>query len=576
MHNPHTLGRIALLIPFLLVISLNGPKVLANPPAYPYEEEVLPAQSAEETTAVIDDDEVGEILPVSIIDTENGPCCTNQGCETGSCRAARVFHDADAACAAGCAAGQSCRCETGSKLVHLFDGCLLDNGFSLCGEGGLSAWSEQFKNIPLNRSNRCGLLGDATLSFGGQLRYRYMDEENRLRPGGPARSTYDLWRWRNHLDLDTRLVRGYVEMIDASIFGEEMAPLGIDLNRWDILNAFADFKIAERDGKTTIFRVGRQELLFGKQRLISPLDWSNTRRNFEGFRFSSPGKVWDVDIFITRPVNTATGNGPLSRFDNQPDFGDQSRTLNGVYTTYKGWENNTVDLYWIFLDETEPVAAAADGQRHTFGLRWATSRSVEDQCCEAVRKWDIEIEGAYQGGNDNDATGAFHTVKAGFFTSVLSHTWLQVPWTPKITGLYYWGSGDDDLTDDENNTLSTLFPLGHAYWGLIDNFSGQNLQDFSVQGTVKPTKKTTLLLAWHYFNLANSGDALYNIAGARLGTPGTGNHLGQELDFVATYACNANLNFQLAYFWFGYGEFVDNNLPRDDASQFYFQATLDY
>jgi hypothetical protein len=47
-----------------------------------------------------------------------------------------------------------------------------------------------------------------------------------------------------------------------------------------------------------------------------------------------------------------------------------------------------------------------------------------------------------------------------------------------------YGSGDDDPTDGDNNTVSTLYPLGHAYWGIIDNLNGQNLLDYSLQGSL--------------------------------------------------------------------------------------------
>ena len=48
--------------------------------------------------------------------------------------------------------------------------------------------------------------------------------------------------------------------------------------------------------------------------------------------------------------------------------------------------------------------------------------------------------------------------------------------------------------DTETNTVSILYPLNHAYWGIIDNLSGQNLIDYSVHATVKPTDKLTATL----------------------------------------------------------------------------------
>jgi hypothetical protein len=121
------------------------------------------------------------------------------------------------------------------------------------------------------------LFDESCVSVGGELRYRFMNEANRLRPGGPGRSTYELWRWRNYVDVKASdEVRVYVEMLDASIFNQELPVTPIDLNRWNIQNAFVDIKLAERDGRPVIFRAGRQELLYGAQHLISPLDWGNT------------------------------------------------------------------------------------------------------------------------------------------------------------------------------------------------------------------------------------------------------------------------------------------------------------
>ncbi|MDA1018240.1 MAG: alginate export family protein [Planctomycetota bacterium] len=104
-----------------------------------------------------------------------------------------------------------------------------------------------------------------TYSVGGQLRFRYMDENNRLRPGGPGRSTYNLWRFTPHLEFKRGDdFTGYVQAIDASIFNHELPITGIDENRSDLLQYYADFKVADGDGKLR-FRVGRQFLKYGSQ-----------------------------------------------------------------------------------------------------------------------------------------------------------------------------------------------------------------------------------------------------------------------------------------------------------------------
>ena len=123
-----------------------------------------------------------------------------------------------------------------------------------------------------------------------------------------------------------------------------------------------------------------------------------------------------------------------------------------------------------------------------------------------------------------------------------------------------------------------MFPLGHAYWGILDNLSGQNLIDYSAQLDLKPTKKLGVTSAYHLFNLASSGDRVYNVAGAPVGAPGHGTNLGQELDTYGYYAFNPNFDIQMGYSWFWYGSVITGQAAthRQDASQAYIQTSLRY
>ncbi len=139
------------------------------------------------------------------------------------------------------------------------------------------------------------------------------------------------------------------------------------------------------------------------------------------------------------------------------------------------------------------------------------------------RVWDIDAEGGFQFGEDND-----QDVRAGFATE----SWAipeECSWSPRISGLLFYGSGDNSPTDGQNNTFYTMFPLGHAYWAISDNLSGQNLLNYGIQADVKPTAKTGITTAYHFFNLASDGDRAYNVAGLRWvlrGTDQPGSGLG--------------------------------------------------
>src|SRR5262249_47020938 len=126
-------------------------------------------------------------------------------------------------------------------------------------------------------------IGDNWLfSVGGEERVRYMNEvDSRLNKAGTD-NIYELYRTRVYGDLWYRNVfRIYAEFLDANIVNQDLPPAPIDRVRPTFLNLFADLKVFEFEDKPVYIRGGRQELLYGSERLISPLDWANTRRTFQ-------------------------------------------------------------------------------------------------------------------------------------------------------------------------------------------------------------------------------------------------------------------------------------------------------
>ena len=71
-------------------------------------------------------------------------------------------------------------------------------------------------------------------------------------------------------------------------------------------------------------------------------------------------------------------------------------------------------------------------------------------------------------------------------------------------------------------------------------------------------------------------DRIYNIASTAL--PGSGqSSIGNKLDLVGTYTYSKSFNIQLGYFWFFFGDAVDEgSLARSDAEPFYLQATYSF
>jgi hypothetical protein len=459
--------------------------------------------------------------------------------------------------------------------IQPWKGVFYENDFSFKNDPN-HKWllGEDFKDLVLDDLPPWEWAAEETrFSYGGELRYRLMDEVNRLRPGDRIRANYDLWRWRQYVDLKgTGAYRVYADMIDASMFRNPLPATGIDINRWDLQNAFVDLNLFELEEGPLWFRVGRQELIYGSQRLISPLDWANTRRNFDGLKVFHRGSAWDLDFWWVRPVNTGTpGDGPVARFDNSFDSPNMNHFLMSAWATSKGSENSTRDFYWIWDRNHQRLGARfPGGNRHTLGTRWLVNRPV--RCDDVVERiWHAEVEGGYQFGDDFGKN-----VNAGFVTGGVGHTWTELPWEPNLWIFYDWASGSRDLQGGTSQTFNQLYGLVHAFLGQIDNIARQNISDINGRLTFKPHRKLTVQGQFHWFDLANENDVLYTISGAPFGEPRRGRHVGEELDLVGTFTLNPNLNVQIGYFWFWYGAFVQNNSPRDKAEQFYLMTTLNY
>ena len=97
--------------------------------------------------------------------------------------------------------------------------------------------------------------------------------------------------------------------------------------------------------------------------------------------------------------------------------------------------------------------------------------------------------------------------------------------------------------------------MGHKYFGFFDGLSRQNLIDYNVRVTAQPTDKLRLLAWFHWFDLDEGNDAVYNIAGAQFVPAGQagGTNVGQELDLTAKYTFCPNVELIVGHSWFWNG-----------------------
>jgi hypothetical protein len=242
---------------------------------------------------------------------------------------------------------------------------------------------DRLKFIPLTRD------GSVWLSIGGQARERGEYFRHYLFGSSEPEETdaYLLSRYRLSADLH---VTPYFRM-----FAEGKSSLALDrdleggrttayVDELDLFNGFADVMIPLGDQASVTLRGGRQELIFGSQRLVGPGDFTQVPHTFEGGAGFLRIFDWVITGFWAQPVVV-----DKYRFDKStPD-----QELFGAFATGPlHLLPVNLDLYW--LDASNRIAAfngtTGRERRHTLGGRlWGKI---------AATGLDFEVEGAAQFG----------------------------------------------------------------------------------------------------------------------------------------------------------------------------------
>lgn len=394
--------------------------------------------------------------------------------------------------------------------------------------------NDDFKHIALNDS------GENWLSVGGHVRYRG-EYWNGLGFNDANDDSFHLARATLHTDWhfgdDWRV---FVEVktansTDRDLPGERRP---LDVDTFALQQAFVDYQTGN-----SRFRVGRQALSFGRQRLVSPLPWGNTLRTWEGARYDYLGDTWKTTAFATRFV-------PVRQYERNRS--DKDQQFSGIYTQGKVAQWRT-DFYIYNLSDKD------DRDIYTYG----------SYISRATDSWDFNIEVAVQTGDDalnRDMSSAMLATELGF---KFNHDVVK-----RISIGFDYASGDDDPTDNDNDTFDQLFPLGHAYLGYADHIGRRNILAGNIAANLKLSQKVSAKVALHTFHKAEREDAIYNAGGAVL-RPGNANgdrHIGNELDVVFTYKHDRHAKFDLGFSFIQASDAIDETANNENVAFAYFSA----
>jgi hypothetical protein len=424
-------------------------------------------------------------------------------------------------------------------------------------------------------------------------------------------------------------VSAFIELDSYDIWGEDFrsnyltgvdsrASTGDDV---EVYQAYIEAK--EMWGTGLQARIGRQEIKWGSGWLLGTND---KNAFFRGLSFDAVRLTYATDQFSVEALwAKLVENSPLQ------EDGDQD--LYGVYASYKGIENVSLDAYWLFVRDADATryqnallgVLDAGGNvvgwkpsvidTHTIGLRGAGTLGAFDFEAEAAYQWVdwdqpvleydaygrllVDVYGMPligERGVDSDAWAG---------NGELGYT-FDMNFTPRVfLGGAYFSGDDNDLPFDRlfSNWEYTQFYQSYAvlvdqYYGLFGGCQGLNDQLYANLSnfwtaragvSVMPTESLKIQLSAAYLALDEGVGRLGNGLNGLLIVDRGGwpvvvdddSDLGWEVDLTASYAYTSDLTFEVGYAHFFVGDALDTQviLPDRHNNPFvarYDQDDLDY
>jgi hypothetical protein len=402
--------------------------------------------------------------------------------------------------------------------------------------------------------NRANERLPAWLRLRGEFRER-LEGFDGLGFNGTREDLYWLTRVRvNATATPSRFVSFQAQVQDARVARKTVGPTAAPFQApFDLRQAFAD--VGSSTGALSV-RLGRQELVYGEQRLVGHVAWLNAARTFDAAKVTFRTKAFSVDAFGASVVRTL-----VDEFDKS---GAGNRFAGAYATTAKLIPHGTVEPYLFWkrdVNLTGELGGAATLQHSTIGVRLVGRMPA---------RLDYGIEMALQrgslGSEDVKAWAGHWQLRESF----------PGPGAAKLTGEYNFASGDEDPADGVRGTFDQLYPTPHDKTGLADQIAWKNIHHARAGFEVSPFKATPVTLNYHSWWLAESRDAVYNVGNAPLGRIPTGaadRHVGQELDLQVTRAITPQIQVAGGYAHIFTGAFLEQATPGASYSHPYVMVT---
>lgn len=414
-------------------------------------------------------------------------------------------------------------------------------------------------------------------------------------------------------------VSGFIELISQEEWGTDFPSdyiTGVDGRRGADVGMHQVY-IQTRDtwGLPVQLRIGRQELAFGNEWLVSPnLDPDPfVATSFDGIRLTYEADAFTVDAFATL----------LSEDGFAEEDGNVS--FYGLYGSYRGLQDMEIDAYYLFLRDAREIhdtqfVAAVEWVEELFGLDQygpTTLHTVGLRVAGLRGGWDWYGEAAIQWG-DADAIGSlFKPLGTYGDTDARFSNWgangevgytFDTQYSPRVylAGAYYGADDNRDISfvewinpfyrPEASVAFNRLFS-GTRHTHFIDGSAFSNFWFVRGGAEAAVTENLTVGVDVLYHRVVEAFDAPYHVHLVGFKVPVAPSYsfwtkegskdLGTEALLTASYQYSEDLTFEVGYaHWFtgkaiDDGVFADTNgllflggSGNEDADSVYFMTTL--
>ena len=415
------------------------------------------------------------------------------------------------------------------------------------------------------------------IKFHGEVRLRgeYVDNYSDFDSNGENAfgfgqdDSFDFFPYRARVGVGgdfANNVSGYVELQAADAWGTEQAQRHVlESNDSNIDLYLAMIEMKSIGGSKTDITFGRQELRFDNEFLFGDLDFYN------GVSLDGVRATWNF------------GSGPLDGFwfrTNETFDQDADTDILGAHYTWANViKNGDIGAYGYYV-RADTTSGTGREDLFTFGARAGQHRDGDSGFV-----WNAEA--AFQTGTiGNLGVGGDDANVSGLgFEGWFGYNWHTGESDHTLQGKVYYGSGDDDPTDDNADAFNPLFQDFHDATnrlGAADMVQGSNVMAISLGYNFKHGAHDVLVEAFDFHTAEANQAAHLNVSDTQVGffpgsvpgdfdgvaiTPNANDEdsIGQELDVVYNFAYTENLSFGAGLGYFMPGQAIQDATDPDGA-----------